>query len=209
MTIPILYADGSLVQDASGTLYVIAGGRRYRAAEQPDVKSTTSIMPELSAGDLAFYPEGDGLALEATIEAEAETEVPSDMPRRYMWTHVTLSQEQARIDGTTRTWTRQPWIGFTGGVTVLLVDAANRVIATTDLEQFGVDGFRIPFKQSDRTDRWSQSVPADIAQRTVRLEILHNHAPRKDRWRQQLSEALQTAQDVAQVIAIVAPLIFT
>ena len=48
-----------------------------------------------------------------------------------------------------------------------------------------------------------------IAQRTVRLEILHNHAPRKDRWRQQLTEALQTAQDVAQVVAIVAPLIFT
>lgn len=204
----ILYADGSLVQDVSGTLYVIAGGRRYQAPEKPSVESTHLIVPEISMDDLELYPEGNALVPEATIEAEAETEVPSDMPRRYMWTHVTLSQEQARIEGLTRTWTRQPWIGFTGGVTVLLVDSANRVIATTDLEQFGVDGFRVPFKRSDRTESWSQSVPAHIAQQTVRLALLHNHAPRKDRWRQQLAEALQTAQDVGEIIVIVGPLIF-
>jgi hypothetical protein len=210
MTPPILYADGSLVRGADGSRYVIAGGRRYPAPEKPGVESMNTITPEFSMDDLELYPEGNAITLEATIEAETEeTEVPSDMPRRYMWSHVTLSQEEARIDGTTRTWTRQPWIGFTGGVTVFLVNAANQVIATTDLQQFGVDGFRVPFKRSDRYDTWSQSVPAPIAQQTVRLAILHHHAPRKDRWRQQLAEALQTAQDVAQVIAIVGPLIFS
>ncbi len=120
------------------------------------------------------------------------------MPRRYLSTHARLSQEAGRIDCTTRTWTRQPWVGFTGGATVLLGAGNGELVHNTDLLQFGVDGFRIPFKTWTRQDYWVQPVPRDVAMRTQVLEIVHTHAP-KDRFFRTLEDIKRTATLVADI----------
>ena len=123
------------------------------------------------------------------------------MPRRYMSSTVRLSQEAGRIDGDTRTWTTQPWFGFTAGVCVLLAGANGEILHSTEIVQFGVDGFRIPFKRSDRTDHWVQAVPVAVAMRTTRIEILHTHAP-KTRLLQIIQEIGQTVNAIDEALKV-------
>jgi hypothetical protein len=180
------YPDGVLLRSGEDTYLVVAGERQL--ISDPDLlneihatpKEGSSAVPvlEVADGELGSVPLGPEFESRGLLEQSSENEVPSDMPRRYMNSTVRLSQEAGRLDGDTRTWTRQPWVGFTAGVCVLLVGANGEILHCTDIVRFGVDGFRIPFKRSDRTDHWVQGVPVDVAMRTARLEILHTHAPR-------------------------------
>jgi len=193
------YPDGILVRGASEELFLITNGQRRALSNfTGEAAPAPAGALQLPDSELANIPQGP--PLELAIEAEREDEVASDMPRRYMWTHVTLSQEAARIDGATRTWTRQPWFGYTGGVFVLLVSGNGEYVANTDLIQYGVDGFRVPFKRSDRQDYWAQSIAADAAARTVSLEIVHLHAPR-ERVFTALNDILAATRIMAEIVA--------
>jgi hypothetical protein len=132
-----------------------------------------------------------------TVTAYQMDEIRSDRKRRYMETTASLVGEF--LVCRTRTWTTQPWWGFTGGVRVLGINAENHVVDYTRQHQFGVDGFRIPFKVSDRRDVWYDhlSNPGD---QIVTLHIWHYHAP-KNRLEAILRDAKEAAKDIADVAA--------
>jgi hypothetical protein len=206
------YQDGTVMRGPDNDLFVLVSGELCPVEDVPLPRDADSsaiidaigfVPPQLSAEQVAALPRGK--ALRGLLEDYREDEVVSDMPRRYMATHARLSQEEGRIDGTTRTWTRQPWFGFTGGVVILFVGANDEVIGNTDLHQFGVDGFRIPFKRWNREDHWAEGVDPGIAARVVRLEIQHTHAP-KDRLMQALNDAVAAAKQIGEVVAIIAAL---
>jgi hypothetical protein len=192
------YPDGTLLRGGGDQIYLIAAGQRRRVPQDATEVGAGIAFPRLSERDLAAIPAGPALEV-ALEEYREQDEVISDMPRRYMSTNATLSQEAGRLDAWTRTWTRQPWFGFTGGVVVLFGDTNGEFIGNTDLHQFGVDGFRIPFKRWNREDWWSEAVAPDLAARTTRLEIVHVHAPR-DRLFAFL-EDLRTALGIVAEIA--------
>ncbi|WP_053227260.1 hypothetical protein [Solirubrobacter soli] len=203
------YPDGVLLRSGDETYLVVAGERQLIQDETllneinaaPREGSGAVPVLNVDAGELDSIPVGPEFEARGLIEASRQDEVHSDMPRRYMSSTVRLSQEAGRLDGDTRTWTTQPWIGFTGGVCVLLAGANGEILHCSDVVQFGVDGFRIPFKRSDRTDHWVQAVPADVAQRTTRIEILHTHAP-KVRILQIIQEIGQTVNAVDEALRI-------
>jgi hypothetical protein len=209
---PVALPDGLLLR-ANGAVYIMVSGERQRISD-PEIlgeldgdtgtaKSAGAAPPALltlSEEQLDAIPEGPDFAAErAVVEATREDEVRSNMPRRYMWTHATVSQESGIVAATTRCWTRQPWVGFTGGVLILLGDQNEEVIGYTNLVQIGVDGFRIPFKLSDRTVPWQQNLSPEVTRRTQRLEIVHSHAPRG-----RLIEILQEMKAVAETIGSIA-----
>jgi hypothetical protein len=111
------------------------------------------------------------------LTAVEENEIQSDRARRYMRTQVQVTGSGAVL-AHTRTWTRQPFIGFTGGVDVFALDANDIILDHTGVHQFGVDGFRIPFKHSDRTVTWFDQLDQDILPQVAKLDIFHFHAPR-------------------------------
>jgi hypothetical protein len=131
------------------------------------------------------------------LVADKEEEIPSSRPRRYM--HTKVQMQGQTIIGQTRTWTRQPVYGFTGGVIILAYNAEGVVLDYTSLHQFGVDGFRVPFKESDRTDMWFDYLDEFKIQTATGLEIFQHHSP-KNRLDAELNEIVTTAEKVAGAI---------
>ena len=213
----VYYPDGTLVRDTEGNAYVFVEGQLQEVdgplivdPANPDASSSyLASLPfvDTSMKTAAFLPDFP-FKLKDTIEATQEDEIASTMPRRYMRT-TAWAQKAGNLSCVTVTWTRQPWIGFTGGAMVTLAtgqqDGPGEYLWSSDLQQFGVDGFRIPFKQSLRVDQWSQSVPLEVAQRVTQIRIIHTHAPR-NRVRQQLEETLTTTKDIIVIIAALASL---
>jgi len=204
---PPTYADGTLLKAPDNALYYYVGGELLkiddapRAARAADLLEAFGVLPtDVTAAELQVVPVGS--MPRGTLDEYQEDEVVSDRPRRYMATEAHLSQESGRIDAKTRTWTRQPAIGFTGGVAILFVGANEQILGNTDVHQFGVDGFRIPFKQWKRQDDWSEAVDPGVAQATVRLVILHSHKP-KSRILAILSESAQIGRAIGDVIAAI------
>lgn len=195
-----IYPDGFLVRGEGTEIYILINGERRLVRDfNQEVSSMgqSFTVPQIPDQELQQIPEGSVLA--AAIEASQEDEVVSDMPRRYMSTNAWLSRESGRIDADTRIWTRQPWVGYTGGVMVLFGDANGEYLGRTDLHQFGVDGFRIPFKQWQRLDHWDEAVSRDISRRITRLAIKHTHAPR-NRLIAIINEVTQTVKALDQLI---------
>ncbi len=96
---------------------------------------------------------------------------------QHMESEATLDKT-GKLQVTTRTWTDARTTGFTGGVVVGLVDANNKIIWTSRLHSFGVDGSWIG--DNDRTENWSETVPADILKNGVNLIIAHDHASKNN-----------------------------
>jgi hypothetical protein len=204
---PRQYPDGMLVQGPVSDLYIVVNRQLWRIdeplARDPALGTGNISIPRLSALELQGMERG--ATMRALVEAEQEDEVVSDMPRRYMSTHAWLSQESGRIDADTRTWTMQPWLGYTLGVMVLFGGANGEYLGRTDLHQFGVDGFRIPFKQWQRLDHWDESVPFEISRGITTLVIKHTHAP-KERLLDILNQIAQVGEALAPIITTIAAL---
>jgi hypothetical protein len=214
----IYYPDGTLVRGSNGAVYTFMEGRP-RAVTGPLVvgrngedisKKYLESLPRLEEQLLEEGPLLEAVMLESGLEVVQQDELQSDMPRRYMRTRAALAQGARRIDCETETWTRQPWFGFTGGVIVFLAtgeqDQGGQYLWRSELQQFGVDGFRIPFKRSRRIDTWSQDVPAEVAQQATQIRIAHTHAPR-DRAQQQIEETLAVTGDIITIVAAVIALL--
>jgi hypothetical protein len=199
------YPDGILLRSNDETFLVVAGERQLISdpallAEINETPRDAELSPvpvlDVESPELATIPRGPDFEARGVIESSRQDEVRSDMPRRYMSSTVRLSQEGGRLDGDTRTWTRQPWVGYTGGVLVLLIGPNEEILHNTAVVQFGVDGFRIPFKRSDRTDHWVHGVPVEASRATARLEIVHTHAPKN-----RVLDIIREAQEVGKALS--------
>ncbi|MGG3574078.1 hypothetical protein ABES80_16605 [Bacillus gobiensis] len=93
----------------------------------------------------------------------------------YMTTDATLNADGI-INSFTRTRSVTWFGGFTGGVQVLMVDENGSVIGYTSQHRYGVDGTKNG--RSDRTEPWSESIDSSIANRTVRLAVIHAWTPK-------------------------------
>jgi len=209
---PEIYpADGTLLR-ANGEVYVMVSGERQRISDPEALSELTKVVEDsdvgtidvptmltLSEEQLAAVPQGPDFVAEALIEATRQDEVTSNMPRRYMWTRATVSQESGIVSATTRVWTTQPWVGFTGGAMLLLAGQNGEVIGYTNLIQIGVDGFRIPFMTSDRPVPWQQNLSPEVTRRTQHIEIVHTHAPKP-----RLEAILTQMRDAGKLIGEIA-----
>jgi hypothetical protein len=85
-------------------------------------------------------------------------------------------------DGTltavTNTRTGVQLAGFTGAVSIILVDENRQLIWASDVHSYGVDGCLIG--RCNRNDNWSENVPPEIMSRVRGYAILQQHEPK---WR--------------------------
>ena len=158
----------------------------------------------LAEEDLRAIPEGPDFEAEAVIlKSSPAEELASDRSRRYMQTTLRLSPDVGAITGTTRTWTMQPWIGFTGAIKILLARPDGQYLAETPAMQYGVDGFRYePFLHSDRSEPWTQFLSPEVTrqvQSEAQIEIVHAH---KSKYR--LDEQMKKMETVGKTVAAIA-----
>ncbi|SDO19395.1 hypothetical protein SAMN05428965_3107 [Geodermatophilus sp. DSM 45219] len=118
----------------------------------------------------------------------------------YMETDVTVNQD-GMLWASTRTWSDNWIVGFTGGVIAWVTDEGGNFLHRTSPQTYGVDGKGIFWKPSSRMEFWQEQVPADYVPAARAIEILHFHAPRP-RVGEIIKEILDTADDAAGAYAV-------
>lgn len=118
----------------------------------------------------------------------------------YMETDVTVNQD-GTLWASTRTWSDNWVVGFTGGVIAWVTDEGGNFLHRTSPQTYGVDGKGIFWKPSSRMEFWQEQVPADYVPAARAIEILHFHAPRP-RVGEIIKEILDTADDAAGAYAV-------
>ncbi|MGG3839668.1 hypothetical protein ABEV00_21935 [Paenibacillus thiaminolyticus] len=83
--------------------------------------------------------------------------------------------ENGRIDATTKTWTSDPWRGFTGSVVIFLTDTSGNILHATDTHRYGVDGVRVG--DPSRQDTWDETIPDDVLRNMTGYAIWQAHTP--------------------------------
>jgi len=104
----------------------------------------------------------------------------------YMWSVAQL-ETSGGLNVFTRTQSAKPLEGFTGGVTVVALDAnsaTGKIIwhpepPADTTRSYGVDGFDIPGKQSDRFEPWEVgTIPASVVKDVRALRVINFHNPK-------------------------------
>lgn len=94
-----------------------------------------------------------------------------------MHTDITFSTS-GQISGVTRTFSKKKLWGFTGSVQVVLYSKDGTVAYVTNKYSYGVNGTQIKTGPSDRTDFWSENIPAAVASKITDYYILQTHDPK-------------------------------
>lgn len=106
-------------------------------------------------------------------------EVPQRGSGQWMSSTATLAST-GLVSGRTRTWCTNTWSGFHGSVLPVLLDKDDHAVWPTNPEsakhQYGVDGTF--FSGDDRTDAWSNQVPANLAKLGVKLQLIQYLDPK-------------------------------
>lgn len=118
----------------------------------------------------------------------------------WMKTNITISNT-GRIDGETRTWSKEAMRGFTGGVMVFLYDADGNVLHSTKLRKYGVNGEAMG-PPSDRKDLWNEPIDPAVVVKTKKYAIVHKHSPtdRQDEFLEKAEKAVEIAATIVSII---------
>jgi hypothetical protein len=97
----------------------------------------------------------------------------------YMHTDITINRNadgSGQLAATTHTWSAKDFEGFHGSVALAVLNQNRGLLWVSHTESYGVDGKHVPFGgPSDRTDRWSDAIPAGALGQMKYLAI-------KQRW---------------------------
>ncbi len=89
--------------------------------------------------------------------------------------------EHGLIQGATTLSNYNNFLGFTGGLFVVVVDAASQPIFTTDVRKWGVNSAFFK-KKVERTATWSEQIPADKLAKAASIAVVQQHTPTYRVW---------------------------
>jgi hypothetical protein len=177
----MIYPEGTLVRGGGPEIYQIEAGRRRRI---PDPATFIGHgcrweqVRQIADQDLKALPLGEPLPSIGLPYVEKQDSLGNE---HYMATTAALLPSNGRVIAATQTWTRNFWIGFTGGVLVLLLDEYGNVAGHTGIQSFAVDGLAAVASPSARTDYWHAALPPALIARACRLALVHKTAPESRR----------------------------
>jgi hypothetical protein len=105
-----------------------------------------------------------------------------------------------QLQATTHVQATNLFGGVTTGTMAVVADEFGSVIARSGLQQIGVDGTWIPFKESNRTVPWTEEFGPDAAARGRALYVAHFHAGR-NRLVEDINAIFGTVTTVAEFVA--------
>lgn len=78
------------------------------------------------------------------------------------------------VDGTTHLYNSYWGMGYHGQTMVLARNSCGELIGVTEPKTYGVDAKAWFWNANERRQHWTAKLPADIAQRTASVEVVHN-----------------------------------
>jgi len=108
--------------------------------------------------------------------------------------------QSGQLQATTHVQATNLFGGVTTGTLAVVADESGRIIARSGLQQIGVDGTWIPFKESNRTVPWSEDFGPDVAARGRALYVAHFHAGR-NRLIEDINEIFGAVATAAEFVA--------
>ncbi len=108
--------------------------------------------------------------------------------------------DTGRLQATTHVQAQNLFAGCTTGTIVVITDDAQNVIARSEIQQIGVDGTWVPFKESNRTVTWSEDFGADVAARARGMYVGHIHAGR-NRLIEDINELINIVTTLPEFVA--------
>jgi hypothetical protein len=103
--------------------------------------------------------------------------------------------DTGHIQVRTNTYSHVWFTGFHGGVIVCLTDRSGKLLYSTPVSAYGVDGSAVPFGTSNRWDTEDYNVGASVAQQTDRIDVLLFRAPDAN-----LAGFLKSLEDVVHAV---------
>lgn len=98
----------------------------------------------------------------------------------HMYTTVTLDANGV-IHGTTTLKNYNNIRGFTGGVFVVALDAANEAVYATEVRKYGINAAYFSRKK-ERTESWSEQIPEEYLPFVAKLAVVQMHTPTNRVW---------------------------
>src|SRR5690348_7350452 len=95
-----------------------------------------------------------------------------------MFTSVDFYGNAGRLSADTRIWCTNRLFGFTGGVTVLLLDQNHGIIPPPLHEQYGVDSPSVFWKPHDRKIHWEANFDPNAVQSVTSIQIIQYPDPK-------------------------------
>ena len=163
----------TLLQGSGPAVYVMNGCQRHWIPDPATFDADGykwSDIQHIANADLWAIPLGAQIPpVQDTLTANRYQQVGRGF---YMQTNVNMVKHNGIISAVTRTWDRNIFLGFTGGVYLRLLDRNGMVIATTQALTFSVTGRYLSGGQSDRSDQWSEQIDPQIATQTATVQII-------------------------------------
>lgn len=142
----------------------------------PKVASVTLVHTVLSFKKQETNPNSGAVAVSTVpLTAHDKNDRILNKDRWNMESDATFYLSSGKLDVKTKTGNEDPILGFTGAVQVGVWDASGNLIWTSGVHTFGVDATTNIFSRSYREDSWSETAPAEILSKAVKLEIRHGH----------------------------------
>ena len=107
--------------------------------------------------------------------------------------------DSGELQATSHAWAVNWFGGLTFGVLIVIADESNNIIARSGLQQIGVDGTLVPFKESNRFVTFTENFGTEVAARGQAIYIAHFHAG-KNRLPEILNEIFNTVKSVADFV---------
>lgn len=205
----IIQGDGSRTQGqidlVEPRLFVIRDGKRHPILDFREFREAgydpadVEIVPDVELEKLPLVRPKLGPGEQIVLDVDTFLGAGHYMRT---WGVLRKTASGAHADATTRTRTITMFGGFRGGVNMVYSDANGFPVGMSATMSYGVDGTWIG--RSDRTDYWSQDLPADWADRTTALTIFHFWNP--NALQDQVRKLVDTAKPIVEIVAAVVAL---
>jgi hypothetical protein len=110
----------------------------------------------------------------APLISDTPEEAVTASGARRMKTVATYYPDQHRVTAFTTTRNAVKLAGFTGAVAVLFLDRDNRIIGSTQVRTFGVDGAWIFTGRSERKDYWDETLSGSWLDQVASIQAVHS-----------------------------------
>jgi hypothetical protein len=108
--------------------------------------------------------------------------------------------DSGQLQATTHVQATNLFGGVTTGTLIVVADESGNILARSGLQQIGVDGTWVPFKESNRTVGWTEEFGGDVAVKGRALYIAHFHAG-KNRIAENVEAIFGAVKSVADFVA--------
>ncbi|HEX6501968.1 MAG TPA: hypothetical protein VF011_01885 [Terriglobales bacterium] len=209
--------DWTVLQGSGPAIYLMNNGQRHLIPDPPTFNAlglTSDAVESVADADLNSIPLGTPIPEGGVGYVHPAFPITASQDDNFAGTggrmHTDASiYSSGLMNAVTHTWEVTDLRGFKGAVAVAVFDENRTTLWVSATQRFGVDGRWIG--TSDRTDNWSETVPAEFVPKVRYIAILQHWDPNLvediEHWLQGINDIAQQLGTALKAIELVASLL--